>query len=433
MPRMTLRTHSVSALCLAASAGVAAAAPPAPAPAYAVRNGGAPTTAAHRSRVGGDVYVGQSGDMVLIPAGAVRDNLPNAGTTEPLWLSSKTDYCEGLGTDPNPLFGIDSGTDTDGDGYPEGTFTDVLVQDWGDLPFDSYVCGMRILAGTTEPTPDTDGDGVPESIAGTSYTVTFTDNDDGFGFGASFGTPVAAFNLPMFGDPTPSDSYVTAFYYTYDFVEDFTDNSGNPVDASFTLANSATTSDIDGDGLGDFGYGLEFEFADANADGQPDVYDTFTILAGPDGDLTPIPDEPGGYEITNVQAPQGTGATVGLDVYTTDPYGVNPPTYLGTIDGLSFLYDPDGVPDSGDEYAITSGGVNCLYNIPFLQLGIDLYTASEACPADQNGDGAFNNTDINLFVTNFISQDPAADINGDGNWNNTDINLFVTLFISNCA
>ena len=58
--------------------------------------------------------------------------------------------------------------------------------------------------------------------------------------------------------------------------------------------------------------------------------------------------------------------------------------------------------------------------------------SDEVCAADQNGDGSFNNTDINLFVNNFLAQDAAADINGDGSWNNTDINLFVNLFLTQC-
>ena len=59
--------------------------------------------------------------------------------------------------------------------------------------------------------------------------------------------------------------------------------------------------------------------------------------------------------------------------------------------------------------------------------------APPACVADQNADGNLNNTDINLFVGNFLAQDPAADVNADGNWNNTDINLFVSLFLAGCA
>ena len=50
--------------------------------------------------------------------------------------------------------------------------------------------------------------------------------------------------------------------------------------------------------------------------------------------------------------------------------------------------------------------------------------------ADLNGDGNYNNTDINLFVQAFLAGDPAADLNSDGNYNNTDINLFVQLFLA---
>ncbi|MBZ0171819.1 MAG: cytochrome c3 family protein, partial [Phycisphaerales bacterium] len=54
------------------------------------------------------------------------------------------------------------------------------------------------------------------------------------------------------------------------------------------------------------------------------------------------------------------------------------------------------------------------------------------CPADLNDDGLFDLSDINLFVTAFLTQDPVADMNGDGLFDLADITLFGTLFLSGC-
>lgn len=50
--------------------------------------------------------------------------------------------------------------------------------------------------------------------------------------------------------------------------------------------------------------------------------------------------------------------------------------------------------------------------------------------ADLNGDGNYNNADINLFVAAFTGGDLTADLTGEGVLNNTDINRFVQLFLA---
>ncbi|MFT5422862.1 MAG: hypothetical protein ACI89L_000631 [Phycisphaerales bacterium] len=59
-------------------------------------------------------------------------------------------------------------------------------------------------------------------------------------------------------------------------------------------------------------------------------------------------------------------------------------------------------------------------------------TLSPPCYADVNWDGILDNGDIGLFVSLFLSADPAADLNGDGILDNGDINTFVTLFLAGC-
>ena len=430
--------HAAAPICacaITATAGLAAA------PQHALRNQ-APKTSHIWSitgeavpvapvRFAGHVYAGAGGEMVLVPEGAVRPGL-RADTTTPLWLSSNFldpcgDFVEGqTGDGINPFLGLDSGDDTDAQADLEGTFTDVAAADHGDIPFDSIVTAMRVFIGTTEPTPDTDCDGLPDSLASTSFTVTFVDNDNGFGYGASFGTAVASFDVPVFGDPNPDDGQFALYDYFWDFTNDFDDSMGAPVDRSFTFGNTGQATDIDHDGLADVGWSFAPRYQDIDGDGDEDVFTTLMYLAPPVGDVTMAggPYTDFAYEVRAIQPPQGVGAEEGIDVNFNGSYG-------GTITGFTTHADPDGVPDSGDESLVR--GFNCDLGIPIANLAFEMYTATATCPADLTNDGYVNNADINAFVSAFIAQDPAADLNNDASWNNTDINLFVQLFIAGCG
>ena len=59
-------------------------------------------------------------------------------------------------------------------------------------------------------------------------------------------------------------------------------------------------------------------------------------------------------------------------------------------------------------------------------------SACAECPADMNGDGVLDLTDIQLFLVAFIASDPAADLNGDSVFDLADIQAFVTSFTSGC-
>lgn len=390
-------------------------------------------------RFAGHVYAGAAGDLVLVPEGAVRPNLRGVPEHTPLWLSSNFldpcgDFVEGAtGDGINPFLGIFE-TTTDSDCSDCGDpFTDIAAVDHGDIPFDSLITAMRVFLGTTEPTPDTDGDGLPDALANTSFTVTFIDNDDGYGFGASFGTAVASFNLPILGDPDPDDAEIAVYDYFWDLTNDFDSSLGVPLDRSFTLGNTGQAADIDSDGLADVGWSFLPEYQDIDGNGREDIFATFMYLAPPVGDVTMV----GGtytdfaYEVRAITPPQGTGATEDIDVYTTDPAGVQPPLYLGTITGFTTDADPDGIPNSGDEARVR--GFNCDLGTPIANLAFELYTGEAPCPADLDRNGALNNTDITLFVNAFLAADPLADINTDGYYNNTDITLFVNLFIAGCG
>jgi len=55
------------------------------------------------------------------------------------------------------------------------------------------------------------------------------------------------------------------------------------------------------------------------------------------------------------------------------------------------------------------------------------------CPADFTGDRELNFFDVSLFLSAFISMDPAADLTGDGLFNFHDISVFIAAFSAGCS
>lgn len=59
--------------------------------------------------------------------------------------------------------------------------------------------------------------------------------------------------------------------------------------------------------------------------------------------------------------------------------------------------------------------------------------ACDDCPADINGDGILDLTDVQLFITAFTAGDLAADMNGDGILDLADVQGFVVSFTAGCG
>lgn len=59
--------------------------------------------------------------------------------------------------------------------------------------------------------------------------------------------------------------------------------------------------------------------------------------------------------------------------------------------------------------------------------------AIERCAGDFNGDGTLDLSDVNLFITAFIGQQPAGDLDGNGVWDLNDVNRFVSFFLAGCG
>ena len=67
-----------------------------------------------------------------------------------------------------------------------------------------------------------------------------------------------------------------------------------------------------------------------------------------------------------------------------------------------------------------------------VDMGAFEYTVEPDCPADLNGDGLLDLSDITAFVSAFTSNDPVADFDGNGVYDLSDITSFVSAFSAGC-
>ncbi len=77
------------------------------------------------------------------------------------------------------------------------------------------------------------------------------------------------------------------------------------------------------------------------------------------------------------------------------------------------------------------GAVTTLTDVTADQL-IDV-TPSVPCPADLDGSGAVDSTDLNAVLVAFGSNNPSGDVNGDGSVDSTDLNLLLAAFGDDCS
>ncbi|USN98774.1 MAG: hypothetical protein H6810_11515 [Phycisphaeraceae bacterium] len=71
-------------------------------------------------------------------------------------------------------------------------------------------------------------------------------------------------------------------------------------------------------------------------------------------------------------------------------------------------------------------------NVGWINLDDNDHYVAMRCPGDLNGDGVLDLSDITVFVSGFLNQDPVSDIDGNGLHDLMDINLFVSLFLAGC-
>lgn len=267
------------------------------------------------------------------------------------------------------------GTDADGDGEVDGTFTDVDSDGWSSV-FDSDESGTALTI------PDTDGDGLADPC---------DIDSDGDGI-------VDIIESQVSGGLTSPDG---------------TDTDGDGIDDNFDTdsGNSLTTpTDTDGDG--------EQDYIDINSDGdlQPDILEGWdtnndgvpnTGPSGTDSDGDGLDDNfdnvVGPNSTTNITNGGQTSASFpNLDETTTaelDWREINDLDIDGTANDLDIDDDNDGILDT-DERNCTSGFANAVTS----SVGVTAPTAALGIPDGSSAFIPFNGVLVLDLVDTVLAQ-----------------------------
>jgi len=316
-----------------------------------------------------------------------------------------------------------------------------IFMDWGDIPADQVIDCVGVSWSTQIEDVDTDGDGVGDGVEGFGARWIWSDSYTGFSTSSQFliATEITLANLP--GAFMPLGDFEMATYTaTIDLMSDgrndvFELGDTDLVDGSGSgRYNPGSGADLDGDGLADFGYGIQFiqpGTRDIDGDGIidgdfSDAADSGWVLATPPG--TTVQNDDGSWSLIPDPLPAGRGAEDAYEVWS-DCNGTKPHIIpFGTFWFGGFSCDRNGDGVGGDGRA-------------FVQTYVRMYGPSvgNVCPADlfpaPDGDGVLNFFDVNRFIGLFLGQDPAADLfpdGGDGRFNTFDISTFLTQFVAGC-
>lgn len=321
-------------------------------------------------------------------------------------------------------------------------FEPLIYLDWGDIEADQVIDCVGITWSTQYPDSDLDGDGLGDGVPGLGATWSWFDAENGFDSSdtrlglASF----TFFNLPGFtgtSDPTLFALYTA----TVDLAASFTSSLAFEIGDTDSIDgsgagnfNPGAGADLDGDGLADFGYSLQYirpGTFDFDGDGVLDgelfpLRQTGWLVAVPPGMAGQNAD--GTWSYTPDAPPAGQGVEDAFDIFTDfDDNGVFEPIGTFWLGGFSCDTNGDGVVGDVTSYA---------------QFYTRLYSSEGVvvdCPADLfppgAGDGRLDFFDLNEFLRLFGAQDLGADFHppgGDGALNFFDINAYIASFNAGC-
>jgi hypothetical protein len=308
------------------------------------------------ARVAGYVYVNAATGEVVKTTGASR-------FTELYWQN------DDIAGSCNFFYGMDRPTrDTVSSGRVK--FGAAVVH-WGDVAAGSFTDGYDV-AYASNIGCDTLGSGV----VGFNMVNVFIDDYDGdLDPGGTGATGIVGFVLESIngGDCTLGTSLFAGWIYTVDL-----EGTGNEVTFGAT--------DLDGDGLHDFGYSYSFEQGQAEPKGVVGPFLVRPASLGGLGDATGCPDGFDWFNFPDFTDYVGAFWFGGGDCSIPQPYG-------------SFLLNMYG----------TEGGGTC-------------------DPIDYNEDGIIDFGDYLEFLNRFDAQDPSADLNHDGIIDFGDYLEFLNLF-----
>jgi hypothetical protein len=272
----------------------------------------------------------------------------------------------------------------------------LIHMDWGDIAPGTTVSTVRFVVATDYPDTDADGDGFADGVVGLGVRLAFFAGENGASGGGSSAEvgSVTLMDLPGRMNPFGIEGY-----------ELTVDLAGVGTPDGVPLGST----DVDGDGLADFGYSIEYLHPPTD-DQEPRK--TYLMLGAPAGQA--VPDGQGGWTVVPDPAPNAQGTTDAIDVYRRDVFGE--PEYVETIGG-AFSCEPNA-----------SGY--------YAQIALSLFVQAEPdCPADLNYDTLLNFFDVAIFLQYYNDQDPRADFfpaGGDGQFNFFDVSAYLAAYNAGC-
>ncbi len=275
----------------------------------------------------------------------------------------------------------------------------LIHMDWGDIALDTVVSMVQFGVATGYPDIDRDGDGIADGVPGLGVQLTFYRGENGAG---GSGVSEEAGSVMLMDIPGNLSGFsVEGYVFSVDLAG-IGSAGGVPLGPV----------DVDGDGLADFGYSIEYLHPDYGL-----WWETYLFLGAPSGQA--VPDGQGGWAIIPDPAPNAQGTTDAINVYRRDNFGK--PEFVETIGG-AFSCEPGATG-------------------AYAQIAISLFEDGTApgCAADlfPHGvpDGQLNFFDLSAYLGLFNAQDPAADffpVGGDGQFNFFDVSAYIAAFNAGC-
>ncbi|MBL4699425.1 MAG: hypothetical protein JKX70_11395 [Phycisphaerales bacterium] len=370
-----------------------------------------------------------TGERVISLVGDGQTAPANSGAgSVPFWSTSSTGAsCPGGGGfTTSSFFVVDDNSGT------SSLATAATVLSWGDVPMDSVVDCVSINWITDHQDVDADSDGIGDGVAGLGGRWTWWDADNGRISNVSTRMPLISITfMDLPGDTSPpGDSTVAGYTADVDLTGGFSsamsfeigDSDSDSQGAAFHNAGISNLdrdldglpdSDLDGDGLFDWSWGVRFfQPGTADLDGDGVI----------DGDIADSMKPIGIYKGF---AP-GSVVDHGDGTFGWEP-DFSAPAFPNGADGSYLIYSvlDDFLPAGGGNLGVFTCQPNGP-SIPYAGLAHTLFGPSNpiGCAGDLNGDGDINFFDVALFLE-WFGDPERCDYNDDGACNFFDIAAFL--------